>query len=98
VDENLKQLEEQLNLIRAEIDQVDEKIKSLLIERFMLIDKIIEIKKTLNIEHIDLIRESNIYQMILRDLPPDITSQIKNIFERIIEVSRDYQKKRFSHK
>ncbi len=98
MSKDIKELEEELNIIRARIDTVDEKLKSLLIERFELIEKIIEIKKKLYADYFDSKREINIYKMILKDLPSDKTKSIQNIFEKILDESRAFQRKQMNQK
>lgn len=92
MNEANKKFEEELKLLRSRIDEVDEKIKSLLIERFDLIEKIVEIKKNLDAEYFDYKREETIYQLILKDLPEYMIKPIQSIFERILDESRTFQK------
>jgi chorismate mutase len=94
MDKDFRKLEEDLNTIREKIDSVDEKLKSLLIERFELIEKIIEIKQNLDADYFDSKREFNIYKMILKDLPADKIKPLQNIFERILDESRAFQRKK----
>ncbi len=98
MDKDLRKLEEDLNTIREKIDSVDEKLKFLLIERFDLIEKIIEIKKNLDADYFDSKREFNIYKMILKDLPADKIKPLQNIFERILDESRAFQRKKLKQK
>lgn len=98
MDKDFRKLEEELNTMREKIDSVDEKLKSLLIERFELIEKIIEIKKNLDADYFDLKREFNIYKMILKDLPSDKIKPLQNIFERILDESRAFQRKKLNQK
>lgn len=93
-----QKLEDELELLRSKIDKVDDKLKSLLIERFDLIEKIINIKRELSADYFDLKREFNIYKMIIKDLPPDKIDPIQNIFERILEESRKYQRLKINQK
>ncbi len=98
MDKDFRKLEEDLNTIREKIDSVDEKLKSLLIERFELIEKIIEIKKNLDADYFDSKREFNIYKTILKDLPSDKIKPLQNIFERILDESRAFQRKKINQK
>ncbi len=98
MNKDLKRLEEELKTIREKIDAVDEKLKSLLIERFELIERIIEIKKNLEVYYFDSKREYDIFKMILKDLPDDKVKPIQNIFERILDESRAFQSKKLNQK
>jgi len=95
---DFNKLEDDLNMIRSKIDSVDERLKSLLNERFQLIEKIIEIKKELKADYFDSKREYNIYKMIEQDLPSDKIKPIQNIFERILDESRAFQRKILNQK
>mgnify|MGYP000156239310 CR=1 FL=1 len=95
---DFNKLEDELNMIRSKIDSVDERLKSLLNERFQLIEKIIEIKKELKADYFDSKREYNIYKMIEQDLPADKIKPIQNIFERILDESRAFQRKILNQK
>jgi chorismate mutase len=93
VEKDFKKLEEELNIVRSKIDLVDERLKYLLKERFQLIEKIVEIKKELKADYFDSKREYNIYKMLEQDLPQDKIKPLQNIFERILDESRAFQRK-----
>ncbi|MCS7053483.1 MAG: chorismate mutase [Ignavibacterium sp.] len=91
------ELEKKLNDLRNKIDDIDFKIRELLLERFQLVERIIQIKKELSSELFDNKREIDIYNMIIKDLPSEVAASIKNIFEQIIIESRSFQKKRLGN-
>lgn len=91
------ELEKKLNDLRNKIDDIDFKIRELLLERFQLVERIIQIKKELSSELFDNKREMDIYNMIIKDLPSEVAASIKNIFEQIIIESRSFQKKRLGN-
>lgn len=91
------ELEKKLNELRNKIDDIDFNIRELLLERFQLVERIIQIKKELSSELFDNKREMDIYNMIIKDLPSEIAPSIKNIFEQIIIESRSFQKKRLGN-
>jgi len=98
VEKDFKKLEEELNIVRSKIDLVDERLKYLLKERFQLIEKIVEIKKELKADYFDSKREYNIYKMLEQDLPQDKIKPLQNIFERILDESRAFQRKILNQK
>jgi N6-L-threonylcarbamoyladenine synthase len=91
-DKDKKKLQKELEIIRNKIDSIDDKLKSLLIQRFDLIEKVVEIKNNLDADYFDSKRESIIYEMLLKELPSDKINTVQNIFERILDESRIYQK------
>lgn len=98
MEKDFKKLEEELNIVRSKIDLVDERLKYLLKERFQLIEKIVEIKKELKADYFDSKREYNIYKMLEQDLPQDKIKPLQNIFERILDESRAFQRKILNQK
>lgn len=98
MNNDIKKLELELNLLRSKIDKIDVQLKSLLKERFDLVENIIKIKKLLGADYFDLEREYNIYEMVMKDLPLDKIKPIQNIFEKILDESRSLQRNKINQK
>ena len=89
-----KEKDNVLERLRKEVDKIDSEISSLLIERINLIIEIGAIKKSLNLPAYDATREREIEKNICYDDDSGINKALKNIYERIIDVSRSLQRER----
>ena len=78
---------------RQRIDEIDEKIVSLLEERYDCVSNIAQIKKENNLPVFDTTREDTVLekirQMVSND---DYAEAIVETFNQIMMVSKDYQK------
>ena len=91
-------MREKMNIdsLRGKIDQIDEKIISLLAERFIVVSKIGEIKKKEGRRVTDPAREIEVLSRIethskSHNLDPEA---MKKIFHAIFEESRNFQRKK----
>jgi chorismate mutase len=80
----------QIQTIRENIDDVNNRLVSLLLERKQLSKNIGNIKKQLGIPVYDASREKNIYDSLKAKYPNDY-EYLKPIFEAIILSSRNVQ-------
>ena len=83
-----------LEIVRKEIEQVDEKIISLIKERVGLSEKVLECKKEMNIPIKDVSREKEIIERVTNyamEYNLDIGA-VKNIFKLLIEMNIEHQK------
>nr|WP_209477996.1 chorismate mutase [Thermococcus stetteri] len=76
---------EELALLRRRIDEIDEEIISLLYERLEIARKIEEVKLKSGLPIYDPEREEEVLRW---------TGQFREVFEAILEVSRDVQRLR----
>jgi len=88
---NKKHTDIELSKERLKIDDIDKKILELLKKRFECVDKIKEIKKTLNLQITNLRREKEIYDKIYNNYMSEYI-YFKPIYEQIITESKNYQK------
>ena len=82
-----------INKIRSQIDHIDDKIISLILERLQKAQKIGEIKKTLKLPVYDKEREDIIINRLLKKTRNKLNAnQIKQILKPIINISKDLQR------
>ena len=82
-----------LQIIRENIDFIDDEILTLLNERFDLVNKIIEIKKINNLPILNSNREDFIYNKILLE-HNKYNIHFMNIYYEIMRQSKKYQHKK----
>jgi chorismate mutase-like protein len=91
LDEALRMLDE----YRGEIDKIDREILILLNARTMVVEKIGEVKRAMNMPVYEPRREEEVYQNVTSHnhgpLPADA---VKRVFERIIDEMRTIQRER----
>ncbi len=79
-----------INLTRKKINQIDQQISSLLKERFLLLDDIMEFK-VLKGEYIENpAREREVIEKIMQESDKD-ASYLKDVYRKIMDVSKCYQ-------
>ena len=82
-----------INKIRSQIDHIDDKIISLILERLQKAQKIGEIKKELKLPVYDKKREDIIINRLIEKTKNELnTNQIKKILKPIINISKDLQR------
>ena len=81
----------ELNDIRKEIDNIDEKIKELFGERLDLSAQVAQIKAKNNDDIYNPEREAEILEWACRDIPDDRKEYYRDFFQKIMSISRDYQ-------
>ena len=82
-----------INKIRSQIDHIDDKIISLILERLQKAQKIGEIKKELKLSVYDKEREDIIINRLLEKTKNKLNAnQIKQILKPIINISTDLQR------
>jgi len=77
--------------IRQSIDQIDDKIKALFVERLSLVHQIAIQKQQNNLPVLNALREQEIISRITKDMPDQIAAHIKTLFATIFAVSRSSQ-------
>tara|TARA_B100001250_G_scaffold244699_1_gene210371 strand:- start:216 stop:488 length:273 start_codon:yes stop_codon:yes gene_type:complete len=81
-----------INKIRSQIDDIDDKIFSLVVKRLQKAKIIGEIKKELKLAVYDKEREGIIINRLIEKLNNQLNEeQIKKIFEPIVDISKDLQ-------
>ena len=82
-----------INKIRSQIDHIDDKIISLILERLQKAQKIGEIKKELKLPVYDKEREDIIINRLIEKTKNKLNvNQIKQILKPIINISKDLQR------
>lgn len=76
---------------RKELDQLDQKLQSLLTKRLQISGKIAEIKLQHNLPVLDQDREKQIQTQIKKDVDPQYQTYIADLFTDIMLVSKQYQ-------
>jgi len=76
-----------LKELRTEIDAIDNAITELFIKRMVVVKKVADLKKTNEIPVLDRSRELT----KLERLPADWQPYIGDFYEKIFELSREYQ-------
>lgn len=77
--------------LRMEIDRVDTELLPLLLRRMDLVQRVGILKDLKGLPVRDLSRETEILEKVCDPSPPEYKEQIKEIFEKIMEVSRKHQ-------
>ncbi len=85
-----------LELIRSEIDKIDDQISSLFIERLNLVKDVAECKKSISKSINDTSREDKILYRIAKDKPEEFKYYIKELYQTIFATSKSYQSKLIS--
>ena len=80
-----------LEKLRSEISDIDSRIVKLLFKRMELSHRIGVHKKLNGLSIRDTSRELEILEKVCDPAPPDQKEYIKRIYEKIMEVSREYQ-------
>ena len=84
---------EDLSNIRKSIDEVDDKIKDLFIERMMLVKKVSEYKKKYNLPIFDASREKEILEKKSLNFDNlELKSYYLEFIQYMMDLSKDYQK------
>ncbi len=86
-----KGYEQELNDLRKKIDEIDTQIVELIEKRFEIISKIAIIKKKNNLEVFDKSREESIINKIVEKSKKLPSYVLKDIYEKIFNVSRKFQ-------
>lgn len=77
--------------LRMEIDRVDTELLPLLLRRMDLVQRVGVLKGLNDIPIRDASRETEILEKVCDPSPPEYKEQIKEIYEKILEVSRKHQ-------
>ena len=82
-----------INKIRSQIDHIDDKIISLVVERLKKAQKIGDIKKELKLPAYDKEREDIIINRLIEKTKNQLNAnQIKQILKPIIDISKNLQR------
>ena len=77
--------------LRMEIDRVDTELLPLLLRRMELVHRVGILKDLKGLPVRDLSRETEVLEKVCDPSPPEYKEHIKEIFEKIMEVSRKHQ-------
>lgn len=82
-----------LNNLRAQIDDIDQKVTSLFKERMTVVGKVAEYKQQNNLPIFDATRERSKLNELAKLVPEEMSSYITTLYSQIFELSRSYQGK-----
>ena len=80
-----------LEEIRARIDQIDDELVRLFLERLSLAEEIAEIKRAENLPIRSAAREQEIIDRLTTGRPDAVAGYIETFFAALFEISRAYQ-------
>lgn len=83
---------------RAEIDAIDREIVALFERRMQVVVDVARIKKENGIAILDASREKEVIAKVQSYLKDDhLKEELAEVYETLMKVSKDYQKKRINH-
>ena len=83
---------------RAEIDAIDREIVALFERRMQVVVDVDRIKKENGIAILDASREKEVIAKVQSYLKDDhLKEELAEVYETLMKVSKDYQKKRMNH-
>ena len=83
---------------RAEIDAIDREIVALFERRMQVVVDVARIKKENGIAILDASREKEVIAKVQSYLKDDhLKEELVEVYETLMKVSKDYQKKRMNH-
>ena len=83
---------------RAEIDAIDREIVALFERRMQVVVDVARIKKENGIAVLDASREKEVIAKVQSYLKDDhLKEELAEVYETLMKVSKDYQKKRMNH-
>ena len=83
---------------RAEIDVIDREIVALFERRMQVVVDVARIKKENGIAILDASREKEVIAKVQSYLKDDyLKEELAEVYETLMKVSKDYQKKRINH-
>ena len=83
---------------RAEIDAIDREIVALFERRMQVVVDVARIKKENGIAILDASREKEVIVKVQSYLKDDhLKEELAEVYETLMKVSKDYQKKRMNH-
>lgn len=83
---------------RAEIDAIDREIVALFERRMQVVVDVARIKKEKGIAILDASREKEVIAKVQSYLKDDtLKEELAEVYETLMKVSKDYQKKRMNH-
>ena len=83
----------QLDEIRQKINDVDERICALLVERFDLVKEVAKAKKECGAQVENKDREREVIERIRQEMPDELKDYAEEVFRLLIEESKDLQRK-----
>ncbi|NLM72758.1 MAG: shikimate dehydrogenase [Clostridiaceae bacterium] len=87
----------ELGSIRKEIDELDRQLANLIEKRMELVNLVAGYKKNHNIGVLDSSREKEVINNVLSQVKnPELKESISSIFQSIMDISKEYQKKKIS--
>lgn len=79
--------------IRQRIDDVDERLCALLVERFDLVKEVAKAKKENGVQVENKDREKVVIESIRAKMPDELKDYAEDVFRLLIEQSKDLQRK-----
>jgi shikimate dehydrogenase len=86
-----KNYSEKIKILRASIDDIDEKILNLFTQRLNITAEISSLKQKFNEPVFDKLREEEILSKASENSPAQYKVFAAELFEKILEISRNYQ-------
>lgn len=80
-----------LEILRKNIDEIDDEIARLFVERMIVVGNIKKVKKESAVSVYDPDRENKIKQRLSKNAPYEFGIYLEQLYEKIFELSKKYQ-------
>ena len=81
----------QLQALRKDINAIDDELVKLFIQRMETAGKIGSLKKEAGLPVLNVKREDEVKERLTADVPEVYKESVKNLYDSIFSISRDYQ-------
>ena len=81
----------QLQALRMDINAIDDELVKLFIQRMETAGKIGSLKKEAGLPVLNVKREDEVKERLTADVPEVYKESVKNLYDAIFSISRDYQ-------
>ncbi|MCL2437868.1 MAG: chorismate mutase [Coriobacteriia bacterium] len=83
--------EQQLDILRQEIDQVDNQIRGLFLQRMKTVQQVAEVKRDAGIPVLHSGREEEVLKRLTSGLTVQQEQEVKALYQKLFEISRKRQ-------
>ena len=80
-----------LQELRTQIDEIDRSLVALFVRRMALSEQVAAFKKARALPVLDMQREQEKLQSVAAQAPKELDSDVRSLYERIMELSRQRQ-------
>ena len=87
----MKDTDLQLQALRKDINAIDDELVKLFIQRMETAGKIGSLKKEAGLPVLNVKREDEVKERLTADVPEVYKESVKNLYDSIFSISRDYQ-------